>query len=146
MVQRSFLPLPVDLESPQRVGYRLLLASVVFGQSSLGCRGNGICRVDMVTSSWQNTTIDQLNNLEGVCIWNPVEISRNLTETMRFTIYKDWLHPITKAKFFSKDYFEVEELFKIPDYLIEALDLRKNWVSIGVYDIKKLQNALIIDF
>lgn len=146
MVQRSLLPLPVDCESPQRVRYRLLIASVVFGQNALGCRGNGICRVDMVTSNWQHPVTIQMDDLAEVCISSPVEISRNTKQTMRFTIYEHWLHPRTKAEHFAKDFFEVKELFQIPPPIVASLGLRKERVSIGVYDIKKIQNALIVDF
>lgn len=147
MVQRSLLPLQVDYTSPQKLGYRLLIASVVFGQNTLGCRGNGICRVDMVTSSWKDVyKMEEKQIQEDACIKNHVEISRNKQNTMRFTLNEDLLHPKVKARFFSNNYFEVKERFEIPDTLVLTLNLKTKWVPVGIYDIKRIKNTLIIDF
>lgn len=147
MVQRSLLPLQVDYRSPQKPGCRLLIASVVFGQNTLGCRGNGICRVDMVTSTWKDLEkMEEESIQEEACIKNPVEISCTAQKRMRFTLYEELLHSKVKARFFANNYFDVKERFEIPNTLVVALDLKIKWVQVGIYDIKRIKNTLIIDF
>jgi hypothetical protein len=146
MVQRSLLPLLEDYWSPQRTGHQLLQASVVFGQNTLGCRGNGICRVDMVTSKKQKLTPITTAISGQVCTWNPVKISRNKASRMRFELDLEQLHPSVLIKHFKDGLFLVKERFEIPELIIESLSLDQSWVSIGYYNIKEIENALIIDF
>lgn len=146
MVQRSLFPLPVNYRLPQRISFRMLIASVVFGQNSLGCRGNGICRVDMVTSKSKAFKAVDPTRLGEMCTRTSVEISRNEAKTMRFTFQEALIDPLTMAKYFEEPFFEVKEQFEIPDRIVDELGLEKKWVAIGFYYIERINNALIIDF
>jgi hypothetical protein len=137
MVQQYIPRLPAGFYKSWR-GRKVsvLSANVVFGQPSLACHGNGLCRVDLDTA--MAAPSPSPSDGEGLsCQKIPVRFTYNEKQELQLIISKRELSAQVYAKHFSGPYFLMEEGFWLPDDLVSALSLPVSYLPSGLYPIQK---------
>lgn len=143
MVQRNASPLSDALMGVrQRLASSVVLANVVFGQSSLGCRGNGLCRVDLVTSQHSSSNHYEASQ-ESVCQRVMVSFCYDHTG-LKMIIPKKQLSSQTIEQHFSKPFFKVAETFYFSAEMMEKLGLLDVMIPVGQYEMTEEKYFLVV--
>lgn len=99
---------------------------VVFGTPSKKCRGNGICRINSLS-----TIVQKKYPGSAVCI---ISVTRN--EHLKFCFLKINMMESTMNEYFSNEFFILEESVVLPDFLKTTLELPYNKILPGKYPIQ----------
>lgn len=99
-------------------------AEIVFGVQSQNCSGNGICQMFLKGT---------LKQEKQYCHFGKAKISADFDENLIIKIEKSTLRPATLKKHFSNNEFEMEENFKLPALIQEALTINRSSIQKGSY-------------
>jgi hypothetical protein len=137
MVQHNIPPSLEDLSENWR-GRKVsvLWANVVFGQPSMACHGNGLCRVDLdsaKTSLFSSPSDKQELNCQKIS----VQFCYTEKEELQLIISKGELSSQVYTKHFSGRYFLINEGFWLPKDIVAALHLPNSYLPSGLYPIQK---------
>lgn len=121
----------------------MVRANVVFGQPSLACRGNGLCRVDLVTA--MSSSYSPLRAIKNeTCERIPVRLYHDENEGLQLTVSLQELPQHLYARHFSTYYFSIEEDFYVSEVIVNALNLKNKVLSKGKYRIKKTVDCIVV--
>lgn len=136
MVQRYASPLSdALLVYRQRLATNVVLANVVFGQSSLGCRGNGLCRVDLVTSQYADQR--DREKASGESCQRVLVTFCHDEAGLRMIIPVEQLSDQTLRQHFSEASFSVNEAHSFSEKMASTLQLEDRVVAKGLYAMQK---------
>lgn len=147
MVHRSTLALYDFPFKTEQLHNKRVWASVVFGQSSLGCKGNGICRVDMVNPRNVFGAMDeQLDDQSNVCVWNTATFFSTPEGQLGLRLdTRKTLGSVIKGHF-EGSHFIVGEAFDLPDWLAIKLNTPLRTIKAGKYRIIRADSTLSVIF
>ena len=140
MVER--FTMPIFEVAPAK---KSILASVVFGQSSLSCRGNGICRVDMLTrNEYQSLCYNKQEASNSVCQKVPVILNYVESKGISLKCFVSAMPKEVYQQQLGKGYFIVKEDFLLPIWLQNELPGGRQAIKRGVYQVEKIGNTISI--
>ncbi|MEO0339345.1 MAG: hypothetical protein AAF242_09020, partial [Bacteroidota bacterium] len=111
--------------------HREIAASVVFGQTSMSCRGSGICRVDMAVSQKedQSTVPDDA----WVCKSYNVQFRRSYSGRLMMRIMHTTTDDYLMRKQFANGRFLMNEDYVLPEWVVNRLKLDTDRIPAGKY-------------
>ncbi len=119
-------------------------ASVVFGQSSLSCKGSGICRVDMAVLKANAT--DETPEGAWVCKPYNVQLKCSYQGHLVLRILHTSIDQYLLYKQFENGRFIVDEEFVLPAWLVNRLKLKSTRIAQGNYTYTEDEIGLTIRF
>lgn len=114
----------------------IIRVEVVFGVWKQNCKGVGICRVVPY-----NGLSDQSECRKAVAL-----LSRSSDRRLKFSFLKQNLCTQVIENYFRHGVFRLEEDFRIPSFIEEALFIGQKFVWKGEYPITEEDNCLIVRF
>lgn len=118
-------------------------ANVVFGQPSLACHGNGLCRVDLDTAMGQlNPTVS--DSYGEACERISVLMSNGEQEGLKIVVPSQEVSSRTYYQQFSEPFFRMEESFCFSKEITEALELSNRLLGKGLYEMTKTKDLIIL--
>lgn len=100
---------------------------VVFGTPSKNCSGAGICLIANRSPYWQTIP----------CPHAPAIIHYPPGPELVFRFRKRYLSPETELAFFRRDFFVIEEAFRLPQRLVRQWNLSAEWIQPGHYAVEE---------
>lgn len=144
MVQRYISPLmrQVDTQNKSKKG-NTIRASVVFGQPSIACHGNGLCRVDLDTGMEHCSPVFP-NAFGESCERVPALFTYSEREGLKIVVSTQAISPQTYYRQFSEPFFRMEEPFQFSEEISEALELKRTFLPQGRYRISKTKECIVV--
>lgn len=118
-----------------------LVAEVIFGVSSQGCRGAGICKLTTLPNS------EMQNKMMAPCKKAIVVISKSLKrDKLCFQFDKNSMCPHAIKANFEFGFFLVQENVELPLFIQSGLDTRRASIEKGAYPVIETKDSLTVVF
>lgn len=118
-----------------------LAAEVVFGVSSQGCRGAGICKLTTLSNS------EEHHKLMSPCKKAIVLISRSVKgNKLRFQFEKKSMCAKAIKNNFQFGYFDIQEDVEIPSAIRHKLEVYGKVISKGLYPVIETEDSFTVIF
>lgn len=117
-----------------------LSAEVVFGVSSQGCRGAGICKL----ATLSDTTKEK--SFVSPCKRALAHLSKSENGTLCFRFEKASMCKKTIKRYFQNDCFSIDEDFELPTVLQERLAMPGKVIKHGVYPVLNTPDTFVVFF
>lgn len=124
---------------------RQILASVVFGQPSLSCRGHGLCRVELITDHYWRPLATRAADAYAVCEQIPVRFHYHPREGLQMIVQQGELPPGVYQQHFNSPWFLMQESFRLSEVIVAALHLKSSFISRGCYPMQKTARCIVVD-
>jgi len=132
----------VDTQKKLKKG-NIIRASVVFGQPSIACHGNGLCRVDLDTAMKHDSSVFP-NAFGESCERVPALFTYSEGEGLKIVISTQEISAQTYYRQFSEPFFQLVEPFQFSDEISEALELKSTLLPQGCYRISKTKECIVV--
>ena len=132
-------PQPIPLTPSMLSATRQIYLELVLGKASDNCRHYGICRVDMVfpsASPFASTNCEQVRAL----------LSLSPDGVMEMRVLKNSICDKILNRFFTTDYFLLDEAFHFPKEVCKILQEEDITLQEGIYPIVKQLEYYTIKF
>ena len=144
MVKQSSFTLFRDTFFSSLVVQKEVSASVVFGQTSLSCKGSGICRVDMAVLQSDNQP--EIQEDAWVCKPYNVQFNRSHQGRLILRIMHTSIDAYLLRKQFIDGRFVVNEDYTLPSWLVNLLKLKVDCIPAGAYPYMEDEIGVLILF
>lgn len=138
----GFITLPEKTKEVNLLPDIKLRAEVIFGISSQGCRGTGICKLTTLSGFDKK----EKNRIILPCKKALVEITKSSTGKLHFQFEKNTLCKNIQAKNFQSGYFFIQEDFPLPILFQKQLQSFGKIIYSGFYPVIETKDCFTVIF